>query len=227
MTGNSNNNYTVPDDTLETRDTLVDSARRDVEIPHGIFSAHNIQRVVLFLGTSRDCLAYREHQESAKKLAARVAAWSSKQPAQRKLWVCSGGKEGIMGAASEGAVSEGGHALGFGYSLPGRPPNHYQDEKFTHQFSALGLRDYWLFSRAEAIVVFPGGLGTLMELFDALLHMQIGVRKKVPVFLFGSAFWRKVIDTDALLEQGVVSQHELEQIRYSDDIEDVVCALLT
>lgn len=224
MTDNPLSAHTMPQETL---DSLVDAARRDVEVPHGIFSLHEIHRVALFLGTSRDCPAFREHRESARELAARVASWSSEQPPERKLWICSGGKEGIMGAASEGAVSQGGHALGFGFSLPGRPPNHHQHEQFTHQFSALGLRDYWLFSRAEAIVVFPGGLGTLMELFDALLHMQIGVRKQVPVFLFGSTFWRKVIDTDALLEQGVVSQHELAQLIYSDDLEEVVRTLLT
>lgn len=217
MTAKANSSHAAPQQTL---DKLVNAARRDVEIPHEIFSLNEIHRVALFLGTSRDCQAFHEHRESARELAARIVSWSSEQPPERKLWVCSGGKEGIMGAASEGAVSQGGHALGLGFSLPGHPPNHHQQKQFTHQFSALGLRDYWLFSRAEAIVVFPGGLGTLMELFDALLHMQIGVRKQVPVFLFGSDFWRKVINIEALLEQGVVSQHELAQLRYCDDIEE-------
>lgn len=223
MTRNSNNNNELPHETL---DRLIETVRRDVEVPYGIFSLHEIHRVVLFLGTSRDCPAFHKYRKSAWEMAARVASWSSEQPPERKLWVCSGGKEGIMGAASEGAASQGGHAIGFGFSLPGRPPNNHQHEQFTHQFSALGLRDYWLFSRAEAIVVFPGGLGTLMELFDALLHMQIGVRKQVPVFLFGSTFWRKVIDTDALLAQGVVSEHEIAQLRYSDNLEEVVRTLL-
>lgn len=208
------------------RNELLEDAHRDIEVPHTIFKRNEIHRVVLILGTSRDCSAFREHRESARELAARVSSWSSAQPPERKLWICSGGKEGIMGAASEGADSQGGHALGFGFSLLGRPPNHHQHEQFTHQFSALGLRDYWLFSRAEAIVVFPGGLGTLMELFDALLHMQIGLREKVPVFLFDSAFWRKVIDLDTLVEQGVVSKVEIEQLRFSDDLDEAVNTIL-
>lgn len=206
---------------------LLDAARHDIEVPHEIFTRNEIHRVVLILGTSRDCPVFRQHREAARELAARVASWSADQSQERKLWVCSGGKEGIMGAASEGAVSRGAQALGFGYTLPGRPPNHNQHEEYTHQFSALGLRDYWLFSRAEAIVAFPGGLGTLMELFDALLHMQIGLRERVPVFLYDSAFWRKVIDLDTLVEQGVVSKLEIEQVRFSDDLDEVTSTILT
>jgi uncharacterized protein (TIGR00730 family) len=182
--------------------------------------------VVLFLGTSRDCPALEAYRKPARDLAARVASWSADQPTERKLWVCSGGKEGIMGEISEGVVSQGGHALGFGYALKGRPPNHNQHEKYTYLFSELGLRDYWLFSKAEAIVAFPGGLGTLMELFDALLHMQVGLRKQVPIFLFGGTFWHRAFDAEVLLEQGVVSRHELAQLRYCDDVEEVLQNLL-
>jgi predicted Rossmann-fold nucleotide-binding protein len=210
----------------ENLSRLIDVARRDLEVPHGIFMRNDIHRVVLFLGTSRDCPAFHAYRKPARDLAARIASWSSDQAPARKLWVCSGGKEGIMGEISEGVVSRGGQALGFGYALSGRPPNHHQHEKYTHLFSELGLRGYWLFSRAEAIVAFPGGLGTLMELFDALLHMQVGLRKQVPVFLFGSDFRRKAFDAEALLEQGVVSRHELAQLRYCDDAGEVLESVL-
>ena len=205
---------------------LVEAAARDIEIPAGIYSRHGIHRVALFLGSSRETPIVQRYRDDAYQLAARVAAWSSAQSAERKLWICSGGKGGIMSAASEGAASEGERSLGFGFTLPGRPPNHWQEDGLTHLFSELGLRDYWLFHRAEMVVVFPGGLGTLMELFDALLHMQIGLRKQVPIFLYGSEFWNRALDLNTFVEAGLISAHEMSQITVCDTPEEVLKDLL-
>lgn len=204
---------------------LLDRARIDLEIPFKIFEQHSINKVLLILGTSRECPSSHLYTPAACELAERVSAWSLKQPPEKKWWICSGGKGGIMSAASEGASSNGSHPLGFGFDLQDRPPNAHQRENFTHQFSALGLRDYWMFSRAKAIVAFPGGLGTLMELFDALLHIQIGLRPEVPVFLFGTEFWSKVVDFQILLDGGLVSKHELRGLRFCDSPDPILDSL--
>ena len=215
-----------PQDPLVSVDSdlemLLDEARCDLERPHRMFEENDIQRVLLMLGTSRNCAAYQSYRDEARSLAAAVSAWSAKQQSQEKIWVCSGGKGGLMSAVSEGVATEGEHALGFGFANSGHPTNHNQHEQFTHLFSELGLRDFWLYHRAVAIVAFPGGLGTLAELFDALLHMQLGMRSKVPVFLYGSKFWRAALNTASLLEHGVASKEDLEAIRFCDTVEDVL-----
>lgn len=205
---------------------LKEKVVQDVEEPSRIFEGNNIQRVALFLGTSRNNAVLDEHRKAANSLAAQIAAWSASQPPERKLWVCSGGKDGIMGAVSEGVARNGEKSLGFGFSLPGRPANNCQHEDFTHLFSDVGLRDFWLFYKAEVIIAFPGGLGTLAELFDALLYMQIGLRKKVPIFLYGSKFWNSVMNTAMLVEHGLVSDNDLEQLRLCDNIDEISRLLL-
>lgn len=205
---------------------LVEAAIRDIETPAEIYSRHEIHRVALFLGSSRETPLVQRYRNDAYQLASRVAAWSAAQSAKHKLWLCSGGKDGIMSAVSEGAAGAGERSLGFGFTLPGRMPNHWQEDGLTHLFSELGLRDYWLFYRTEIVVVFPGGLGTLMELFDALLHMQVGLRKQVPIFLYGSEFWNRAFDLNVFLEAGLISPQEISQLRVCDTPEEVLKDLL-
>lgn len=210
---------------LQTEE-LVEAAIRDIETPAGIYSQHEIKRVVLFLGSSRETPLVKRYRKDAYQLAYRIAAWSATQSAERKLWLCSGGKDGIMSAVSEGVANGGGRSLGFGFALPGRLPNYWQEDGVTHLFSELGLRDYWLFYRAEMIIVFPGGLGTLMELFDALLHMQVGLRNQVPIYLYGSEFWNRAFDLNVFFEAGLISPHEMSQITVCDTPEEVLKDLL-
>lgn len=205
---------------------LLNAATHDIEKPAEIFERHQIRRVALVLGSSRETPLVQRYRDDAYQLAERIAAWSAVQVEERKLWLCSGGKGGIMSAVSEGAASVGARSLGFGFALPGRPPNHWQEDSVTHLFSELGLRDFWLFHRSVAVIAFPGGLGTLMELFDALLHMQVGMRKQIPIFLYGSEFWKRALDLNIFVEGGLISSHEISQITICDSPDDVLRNLL-
>jgi len=174
------------------------------------------------------------YYDAAVKLAEELTQWSMDLPesTKRRFFICSGGGPGIMEAANRGAHNVGGKSVGLGISLPfEQGVNHYIPENLQFEFHYFFVRKYWFIFLAKALVAFPGGFGTLDELFETLTLIQTKkVDKLPPVVLFGSDFWNSVINFDSLVEWGTISADDLNLFKTVDTVEearDFIIAQLT
>ncbi|MCB1476895.1 MAG: LOG family protein, partial [Rhodobiaceae bacterium] len=139
----------------------------------------------------------------------------------REYVVVSGGGPGIMEAANRGAADIGAPSIGLNIVLPHeQAPNGYITPELCLQFHYFALRKMHFLMRARAVVAFPGGFGTMDELFEALTLIQTGKVRRFPLVLFGEAFWRKVINFDALVEAGTISPQDIDLITFVETAED-------
>lgn len=140
--------------------------------------------------------------------------------------IVTGGGPGVMEAGNRGAEDAGGRSIGLNIVLPHeQAPNEYVTPELCFNFHYFAIRKMHFLMRAKAITVFPGGFGTLDELFEALTLIQTGRMEKVPFLLFGRAFWEKIINWDALSDAGTISAEDLDLFRFVETAEDAVSAL--
>lgn len=136
------------------------------------------------------------------------------------MTIISGGGPGIMEAANRGAKEAGGKSIGLNIVLPKeQQPNPYITPEYCFQFHYFAVRKMHFLQRARALVAFPGGFGTLDELFETLTLIQTKKAERVPVILFDKAFWQRLINIDMLVEEGLISAEDAELIQYADDAE--------
>ncbi|MGC4028648.1 MAG: LOG family protein [Steroidobacteraceae bacterium] len=141
--------------------------------------------------------------------------------------IATGGGPGIMEAANRGAVEGGASTIGFNISLPHEQlPNAWSTPLLTFRFHYFAMRKMHLAMRANALVVFPGGFGTLDELFEVLTLRQSGKAPQIPVVLFDEEYWRSVVDFNQLVSHGMVDAADLELFRFAEDAEAVWNQLL-
>ena len=164
------------------------------------------------------------YYEAAVALSESLTKWSMDLPGEdrHRFLVCSGGGPGIMEAANLGAHNVGGKSVGLGISLPfEQGVNEYIPDDLKFEFHYFFVRKYWFVLMAKALVAFPGGFGTLDELFETLTLVQT---KKVdtvpPIVLFGSEFWNSVVDFDALVEWGTISPEDVNLFKVIDSVEE-------
>ena len=156
------------------------------------------------LAEAETALAMSRYYEDARELARRLTKWSKQlKDVQRRFIVCSGGGPGIMEAANRGASEANGLSAGLGISLPEEQSNNgYITEELSFEFHYFFMRKLWFVYLARAVVVFPGGFGTLNELFEVLMLRQTGkMRKKIPIVLYGGDFWKNALDLNALVSE--------------------------
>ncbi len=158
----------------------------------------------------------------AMELARRMTEWSKSLTGHHHFIVCSGGSRGMMEAANRGASMARGQTIGLNIELPmEQEVNQYVSRELIFNFHYFFMRKFWFVYPAKALVVFPGGFGTMDELFEVLTLIQTKKpRKKMPVVLFGSEFWDEVINFDALVRWGVVNDTELEIFYKTDSVDD-------
>ncbi|MES2481529.1 MAG: TIGR00730 family Rossman fold protein [Pseudomonadota bacterium] len=158
------------------------------------------------------------YYEQARAFGQLVARHSADKEARDKLFVCTGGGPGIMQAANRGAFEADGVSVGLAIALPmEEAANPYVTPELSFKFHYFALRKMHFMMRAKALVAFPGGFGTLDELFEVITLVQTRKAKQVPIVLFGSDYWKRVINFDALVEEGVVSPADLDLFQYADD----------
>jgi hypothetical protein len=160
------------------------------------------------------------YYEDARRLAAMLTRWSSQIPARRRRFVVTtGGGPGIMEAANLGAHEAGGKTIGLNINLPfEQMPNPYITPALNFEFHYFFMRKFWFAYLSKALVVFPGGLGTMDEMFEILTLTQTQkLRKKMTVVLYGSQYWKEVINFDALVKHGTISPADLQLFEYADD----------
>jgi len=217
--------------------------------PQKIFKENNVQDTVVFFGSARikpqheaekayeiavqnnapdiderrRDLEMSRYYEAARELAAKLTTWSkSLKNGKRRFIITTGGGPGIMEAANKGASEAGGLTVGLNISLPfEQSGNPYISRHLEMEFHYFFMRKYWFMYLAKALVVFPGGFGTLDELFETLTLIQTGkVHKDLSIVMFGKTFWERLIKWDVMVESGTISKEDLDLVYLTDDVEE-------
>ena len=159
------------------------------------------------------------YYEQARKLGALITVDNLNR--EKPLVVVTGGGGGIMEAANRGATEAGGKSIGFNIVLPKeQTPNSYITPELCFQFHYFSIRKMHFLMRAKALVAFPGGFGTLDEVFDALTLIQTKKIPHVPVILFGKSYWNRIINFNVLVDEGTISAEDLDLIQYAETAEE-------
>ncbi|MBU7573962.1 MAG: TIGR00730 family Rossman fold protein [Hydrogenophaga sp.] len=158
------------------------------------------------------------YYDKAREFARIVARYSAKCAKAEQLFICTGGGPGIMEAANRGAHDEGAPTVGLNIALPHeQAANPYVSPELSFKFHYFALRKMHFMMRAKALLAFPGGFGTLDELFEVITLVQCKKSKPVPILLFGSDYWKRLINLDVLVEEGTISPEDLNLFKYVDD----------
>jgi uncharacterized protein (TIGR00730 family) len=186
------------------------------------FRVENIHDTIVFFGSARltnDGPLGRFYRE-ARELARLLTSWSKGLPSHaHRFVVCTGGGGGIMEAANRGAADAGGRTIGLNISLPReQQPNAYVTRKLSFEFHYFFMRKLWFAHLARALVVFPGGFGTLDELCEILTLAQTHkLERQIPIILYGSVYWNEIINFEALARHGMIDRKDLGLFQFADD----------
>ncbi len=161
------------------------------------------------------------YYEEARKLARIAAQYPVNDAGCRHFVVCSGGGPSIMEAANRGAADVGQTTIGMNIVLPHeQAPNRFVTPELSFQFHYFALRKMHFLLRARALAVFPGGFGTFDEMFELLTLIQTGKMKPIPILLYGRDFWKRVVDFEALADEGVISPADLKLLTWVETAEE-------
>ena len=233
---------------LESRDARSLRILAEYLEPLARFERHGVKDTIVFMGSAR--LLSREaaaaavaaaeasgkgidaagialeqsvHYEAARELAFRLTKWSKTLDRNaRRFVVCTGGGPGIMEAANRGASEAKGLNVGLTISIPNDEfDNPYVSRELHFHFHYFFMRKFWFVYLAKAVVLFPGGFGTLDEMFEILTMVQTGkMRKRMPIVLFGAKYWDEVVNFDALVRAGTISAEDLTLFHRTDSVEE-------
>src|SRR5713226_2598596 len=188
------------------------------------FRREQIRDTIVFFGSARiaEDGPLGQHYRDARDLARRITLWSDGFPnPTRRFVVCSGGGPGIMEAANRGASDANGKTIGLNIGLPFEQfPNPYITPELSFEFHYFFMRKFWFAYLAKALVVFPGGFGTMDEMMEVLTLAQTKkLAKKILILLYGSEFWKEIINFDGLVRHGMIAPEDLDLFQYADDPE--------
>ena len=164
-----------------------------------------------------------KYYEDSVSLAEKLTKWSMQiEPKSDRFYICSGGGPGMMEASNKGASQAHGPSIGLNISLPfEQDPNPYQSKNLSFVFHYFFIRKFWFAYLAKALVVFPGGFGTMDELFEMLTLIQTKkIHKTIPIVLFGREFWEGFINFDHLVKWGVINESDLDLFKIFDDVDE-------
>jgi uncharacterized protein (TIGR00730 family) len=192
--------------------------------PLAHFRHQKIRDTVVFFGSARTTEdgPMAQYYNDARTLARLLTEWSeSLTNSTSRFVVCSGGGPGIMEAANRGAADANGKNIGLNIGLPFEQfPNPYITPELSFEFHYFFMRKFWFAYMAKALVVFPGGFGTMDELMEILTLTQTQkLTKKITIVLYGSSFWNEIINFAALVKHGVISPQDMNLFRFADDPE--------
>jgi uncharacterized protein (TIGR00730 family) len=205
--------------------------------PRARFKKYGVENSIVFFGSARSkdlsksnqdlhdayALKLSEYYNQAVELSKKITEWSFRPNSkQQTYYVCSGGGPGMMEAANKGATLAGGKSIGLNISIPMEQyPNPYITEELKFEFHYFFIRKFWFVYLAKALIIFPGGFGTLDELMEVLTLIQTEkLGKKLPIILYGKEFWHDVINFDAMIKWGTISKNDLDLMHLSDDVDD-------
>jgi uncharacterized protein (TIGR00730 family) len=167
------------------------------------------------------------YYEASRELAFRLTQWSrefggNSDEQNQRFSIVTGGGAGIMEAANRGATEAGGQTIGMNISLPNEQnPNDYISDELAFEFHYFFMRKFWLVYMAKAAVVMPGGFGTLDEFTEILTLVQTGkILRKLPILLFGAAYWEKVLSLEPMVEFGMIDDLDPNLFHVTDSVDD-------
>jgi uncharacterized protein (TIGR00730 family) len=186
-----------------------------------------IRDTVVFFGSARiqEDGPLGNYYKDARALAALVTTWAKTfRERTYRFVVCSGGGPGIMEAANRGASDARGKNIGLNIGLPFEQfPNPYITRELSFEFHYFFMRKFWFAYMAKALVVFPGGFGTMDEMFEILTLVQTRkIAKKITIILYGTAFWKEVVNFDALVKYGTISPEDMSLFHFADTPESAL-----
>lgn len=200
------------------------AARRDT-LERQTRAAPSDAKLARELAQARRRVDQARHYEQARRFASLISARFQQQN-RRDFVVVTGGGPGIMEAANRGAFEAGARSIGLNITLPHeQAPNPYMCPELAFRFHYFAVRKMHFLLHAKGLVAFPGGYGTLDELFEVLTLIQSGKMKRIPVILAGRTFWRRAVDFDLLLDEGYVSPSDLDLFTCVDEAEEIIDAL--
>jgi uncharacterized protein (TIGR00730 family) len=215
--------------------------------PKSRFDRHKIDDTIVFMGSARiksredaqklvreakagkereraqTALKMSAYYEASRELASRLTKWSKElNREERRFVVCTGGGPGIMEAANRGAAEAKGLNVGLTISIPVEEfDNPYVTRELSFHFHYFFMRKFWFAYLAKAVIVFPGGYGTLDELFELLTLVQTRKMKKpMPIVLFGTEYWREVIDFEVLARNGMINPEDIQLVHRTDSVDE-------
>ena len=212
--------------------------------PNQIFQQEGVENTIVFFGSARtlpmceikkrlkgcknkkevarlkQLEAVAEYYDAAHELGAKLGRWANKQ--HKGFAIMTGGGPGIMEAGNRGANDVGTFSVGLNIRLPfEQHPNPYIDDELNLQFRYFFIRKYWFMKLAKALVVFPGGFGTLDEMFEILTLIQTKkYGDRMPVVIYGSKYWNKVINWNYLAETGMIDKDDIKLFHFCDTVDD-------
>ncbi len=175
------------------------------------------------VASARTALELSAYYEAARELSYRLTTWSKKlDHGGRRFVVCTGGGPGIMEAANRGASEAKGLNIGLTISIPSNEFNNpYVSHELQFHFHYFFMRKFWFVYLAKAVVLFPGGFGTLDEFFEMLTLVQTRkMKKRMPIVLFGAKYWNEVLNFDALVKYGTISPGDVELFHRTDSVDE-------
>ncbi|MBS0125852.1 LOG family protein [Thetidibacter halocola] len=198
-----------------------------------LLDEHGIDSTIVLFGGARIPAPAEKDNARTKTLAelshfydeaerfSRLMTRKSIASGNREFVICTGGGPGVMEAGNRGAAEEGGISIGLNIVLPHeQAPNPYVTPDLAFNFHYFAIRKMHFLMRARAVCVFPGGFGTLDEMFESLTLIQTGRMRRVPFLLFGRAFWERIINWDALADAGTISPQDLDLFRFVETAEE-------
>ncbi|MFQ5487164.1 MAG: LOG family protein [Gammaproteobacteria bacterium] len=232
---------------LSSRDARSIRILAEYHEPASRFARYAVDDTIVFLGSARllsraaarkqlkkveqaggdvtqaqQMLEMAKYYEAARELAHRLTEWSKQlSDEKRRFVVCTGGGPGIMEAANRGASEAKGMNVGLTISIPLEEfDNRYVTRELSFHFHYFFMRKFWFAYLAKAVLVFPGGFGTLDELSELLTLLQTRkMRKRLPIVLFGMEYWREVINFDAMIKYGTISAEDMDLMFQTDSVD--------
>jgi len=222
-------------DFLNSRDARTIRILAEYLEPEKRFREHHIEHTVVFFGSARvkpegnDIPGMEKYYTAAEEMAFKLAEWSKELGKDEKtFFICSGGGPGIMEAANRGASRAGAKSIALNISLAEEQfPNKSATPELSFEFHYFFMRKLWFTYHAKAFVFFPGGFGTLDELFECLTLAQTGkmVKPDLQVLLYDKAFWDKLINFDLLKEMNLISPQDIGLIKYFESPDEGLAIL--
>jgi uncharacterized protein (TIGR00730 family) len=200
-----------------------DSAEAEVEKLRKIVKRRPTQRSRESMREARAVLQMSRYYEEARELARRITAWAmTLGTTPRRFVICSGGGPGIMEAANRGASEAGGASIGLSIQLPHEQrPNAYITPELNFCFHYFFMRKLWFAQMAKALIVFPGGFGTMDELWEMLTLMQTGkLTTHHLILIYGREYWNKVLNWKEMIRSGTISQDEYNLLKFADSVDE-------
>jgi uncharacterized protein (TIGR00730 family) len=208
---------------IESHETAAARYTRLKEVKTGNMTKAKQKHHQLAVREAKSSLEMSRYYEEARQLSHRLTTWSLSLGARpRRFVVCSGGGPGIMEAANRGAYEAGGKSIGLSIELPHEQfANPYISHELSFNFHYFFMRKLWFAQIAKALIVFPGGFGTMDELWEMMTLSQTGkMPKHTLILIYGRKYWNDVLNLKAMVRWGTINQNEFDQLQFADNVDE-------